>query len=64
MVTITTKHIDALNSLNAMSDDEFLAFFNLLPLRVRMLVKSGLVDWREILPQWYESTKNVETTSV
>lgn len=44
---------EALQRLKAMSDAEFDDFFKLLPPRVQLCVKGGLVDWREALPQWY-----------
>lgn len=44
---------EALDTLEEMSDGDFSAFFNNLPLRVRLCVQGGLVDWKEVLPQWY-----------
>lgn len=44
---------DALKILEAMPEDKFQAFFKALPQRVQLLVRGGLVNWREVLPQWY-----------
>jgi len=44
---------DALNILEAMPEDTFQAFFSSLPARVRLVVGSGLCNWKEVLPQWY-----------
>ena len=43
----------ALEILESMSEDDFQTFFNKLPLRTQLLVKGGLADWREVLPEWY-----------
>lgn len=39
-----------------MPEDKFQKFFETLPYRVKLLIKSGMVDWREVLPEWYEKT--------
>ena len=44
---------DALKKLEAMSDQEFDTFLASLPERVGLLVRSRMVDWREVLPEWY-----------
>ena len=44
---------EALAKLEAMSDDEFLMFVAKLPPRVKLLAKSGMCNWREVLPAWY-----------
>ena len=51
MKALTEK--EALDILEKMPENEFQEFFNSLPPRVTMLLKGGLADWREILPQWY-----------
>lgn len=43
----------ALEKLEKMPETEFQTFFKKLPARVQLLVKGGLVDWKEALPQWY-----------
>ncbi len=43
----------ALEILTKMSDQEFNQFFEKLPERVKLLVRSGLVNWKEALPEWY-----------
>lgn len=47
------KKDKALEILKAMSDKEFMSFFNSLPPRVRLLVCGGVVDWQKALPAWY-----------
>jgi len=47
----------ALKVLEAMSDKDFNDFLNNLPMRTQLCVKSGLVDWKEVLPQWYIKTR-------
>lgn len=44
---------EALAKLEAMPEAEFQAFFAKLPERVKLLVKSGMSDWRKVLPEWY-----------
>lgn len=46
--------MSALQKLEAMNDEEFRVFMEKLPKVTQMLVRSGLVDWREVLPVWYE----------
>ena len=41
-----------LAQLEAMTEAEFQAFFATLPQRVQILVRSGMCDWREVLPQY------------
>ncbi len=43
----------ALKTLEAMPDADFQAFLTSLPSRVQLLVRSGMSDWRNVLPQWY-----------
>ena len=40
---------EAIKRLEEMPEDKFQAFFGGLPGRVQLLVKGGLVDWRECL---------------
>lgn len=35
-----------------MTDQEFQAFYMSLPTRTKLLVRSGYVDWRKVLPQF------------
>ena len=49
----TMEKSKALKLLEAMPDQEFNAFLSGLPARVGMLVRSRMVDWREVLPEWY-----------
>jgi len=44
---------EAIKMLEEMPEDKFQAFFKGLPGRVQLLVKGGLVDWRECLAIWY-----------
>ena len=44
---------EALAKLEAMPDEEFLLFVAKLPARVKLLAKSGMCDWRTVLPAWY-----------
>ena len=44
---------EAIKTLEEMPEDKFQAFFKGLPGRVQLLVKGGLVDWRECLANWY-----------
>lgn len=43
----------ALAILNSMPEPEFQAWFQKLPVRVRLCVGGGLVNWRDVLPEWY-----------
>ena len=43
----------ALAKLEAMPEAEFQAFFKSLPARVQLIVRGGLSNWREVLPEWY-----------
>lgn len=51
----------ALKTLEAMPEPEFQAFFKSLPSRVQLLVRGGMQDWREVLPQWYVKSVSKET---
>ena len=57
--TAMTK-IEALKILEAMPEDSFQVFFKSLPSRVQLIVKGGLADWREVLPEWYIKLNNKE----
>jgi len=48
---------DALKILEEMSENEFQEFFTALPYRVQLCCKGGLVNWKEVLPQWYINRK-------
>lgn len=43
----------ALRLLEEMPEEEFQKFFKSLPYRTRLCCQGGLVDWKEVLPQWY-----------
>ena len=47
---------DALKILEEMPEPEFQEFFTSLLYRVQLRCKGGLVDWKEVLPQWYEKS--------
>ncbi len=49
---------EALQKLEDMDDSTFMAFLESLPLRVEMLIKGRMVDWRETLPAWYLKKEN------
>lgn len=44
---------EALKILEEMPESKFQDFFSSLPARVRLVVSGGLVDWKEVLPEWY-----------
>ena len=44
---------EAIKALEEMPEDEFQTFFKGLPGRTQLLIKGGLVDWRECLADWY-----------
>lgn len=44
---------EALSILEAMPEDEFQEFYGSLPSRTRLCCGGGLVDWKEVLPEWY-----------
>ena len=44
----------ALKILEEMPEEKFQEFYNSLPYRVRLCCEGGLVDWREVLPQWFQ----------
>ena len=44
---------EALNILEEMEEEPFQAFFQSLPSRTQLCCKGGLVNWKEVLPQWY-----------
>lgn len=52
MKTYCTKD-EALKSLEAMNDKEFNIFLKKCPNRVQLLVRGRMVDWREVLPDYY-----------
>ena len=43
----------ALKILEEMTDKDFDEFLKVLPQRVHLLLKSHLIDWKKVLPQWY-----------
>ena len=48
---------EALKALEEMPDAEFNAFLGTLPARTLLLVRSGMCDWRSVLPAWYVKRK-------
>ena len=42
-----------LKKLETMPEKEFQTFFKSLPLRAQILIRGGLADWKEVLPEWY-----------
>jgi len=51
---------ETLKKLEAMPEEEFQNFFKSLPLRTQILVRVGLVDWREVLPNYYYGELNTK----
>ena len=47
------RKTEAIKTLEEMPEDKFQAFFKGLPMHVQILVKAGLMDWRECLANWY-----------
>lgn len=45
----------ALKALEVISDADFEKFLNECPARVQLLVRSGIANWKVILPEWYVS---------
>lgn len=43
----------ALSTLEEMPEPEFQKFFKSLPQRTQLIVRGGLANWREVLPEWY-----------
>lgn len=50
----------ALKALEAMPEADFQAFFKSLPSRVQLLVRGGMQNWRDVLPQWYIKSQSNE----
>lgn len=44
---------EALNILENMPEVEFQEFYNSLPYRTRLCCEGGLVNWKDVLPQWW-----------
>jgi hypothetical protein len=51
----------ALKDINEMSEYKFQKFFKQLPPRVQLIVRSGFVEWREVLSEWYIKLSNEKT---
>ena len=43
-----------MKTIETITDKEFNEFFEWLPARVKLLVRSGFVNWIKVLPEWYE----------
>ena len=56
--------ITNLKELEELPEEEFQAFFQGLPERVKLIVKGGLVNWKEVLPLWYRIKKVDSTASI
>lgn len=41
-------------TVETLPEEEFQRFFSWLPSRVQLLVKSGMCDWKEVLPEWFD----------
>lgn len=52
MTTYCTKE-EALVAVDKMTDKELRALIEKTPARVQMLVRSGMVDYRTTLAEWY-----------
>lgn len=46
-----------LKELDSLPEEKFQKFFSTLPSRVKLIVSSGMADWRKVLPQWYATYK-------
>lgn len=55
---------EALIVLEKMTSQQFNHFLKGLPERVGMLVRSGMCNWREVLPQWYIKSQTENAPSV
>ncbi len=55
--SIMTKQ-EALSILEAMEEEKFQTWFKALPNRTVLLVKGGMVNWRDVLPEWYMNQAN------
>jgi hypothetical protein len=44
---------EAIKILEDMPENKFQEFLKSLPMRTQLLVKSGFVDWRDCLSEWY-----------
>ncbi len=44
---------EALSLLENMPEPVFQAFFDSLLERVKLCCRGGLVDWHDVLPEWY-----------
>jgi hypothetical protein len=44
---------EALKILENMDESTFQAFFKALPYRTQLACRGGLVNWKDVLPEWY-----------
>lgn len=49
----------ALTELEALPKPEFDTFFKWLPARTQILLRGGMVDWHNVLPEWYIKFKEI-----
>lgn len=48
------SEVRALQELESMDDKEFNEFLEVVPPRVKLLVRGRMVDWRKVLPPYYK----------
>jgi len=51
------RALNRAKTIENIEDSEFDVFFDWLPERVKLPVRSGLVDWKITLPEWFEKYK-------
>ena len=49
---------EAIKKVEAMPEKEFRVWFKSLPYRTQLLVGGGMVDWREVLGDWFQRQFN------
>ena len=47
---------EAQKAIEEMPEAQFQAWYNTLPYRTRLCIEGGLVDWREVLGEWYRKS--------
>ena len=56
---MTKENKQTLKTLEQMTDKEFNIFLARCPMRIQLMIKGYMVDWREVLPSWYIKLKGV-----
>jgi hypothetical protein len=51
------RELNRAKTIENIADSEFDVFFAWLPERVKLCVRSGMVDWKITLPEWFEKYK-------